>query len=257
MKVVILCGGQGTRLREETEYRPKPMVEIGGIPLLLHIMKMYSDQGHNEFILCLGYKGEQIRDFFLNKHNNLTDVEIKIGKEKTEVKSFKNYMENWKITLANTGLNAQTGARIKKIQKYIDDEDFLVTYGDGVSDVDINKIIELHKKEGNFVTLTGVHPRSKYGTMELKGNKIVKFMEKPVLKEYVNGGFYVFNKKAFDYLVKDDDCVLETYAFTKLAEVQKIGMYNHDGFWFAVDTYKEYLDLNKLWDTGKKPWWKE
>lgn len=254
MKAVILCGGEGTRLREETEFKPKPMVNIGGIPLLVHIMKIYSYYGVSDFILCLGYKGEMIKKFFLEEYNLISDFELKFRNGKSILNSFSNDIDDLNIIFANTGLKAQTGSRIKKIEKYIDEDDFYVTYGDGVSDININELYDFYKKEGKSVVLTGVHPRSKYGSMEFEGNTVTKFVEKPILKDYINGGFYVFNKKIFDYLSSDDNCVLETSAFTKLADEKDIAVYRHNGFWFSVDTYKEYLSLNEMYDKGIRPW---
>ena len=257
MKVVILCGGEGTRLREETEYKPKPMVTVGGIPLLIHIMKYYSNYGYKDFVLCLGYKGEMIREFFLDEFNSANDVILQVKDGQRKVSASKNYMKDWNIIFANTGLKAQTGARVKKIEKYIDTDDFFVTYGDGVSNVNLPAELELHKKTKAVVTLTGVHPRSKYGSMEIDGNIVTNFVEKPVLKDYINGGFYIFNKKIFEHLKNDDSCVLETSAFVDLAKKKKIAIYKHEDFWFSVDTYKEYLDINTMWDKGTRPWWKE
>jgi len=232
-KVVILCGGKGTRLHEETEFRPKPLVPIGDVPILVHIMNSYSYHGYNDFVLCLGYKGELIAEFF----------------SKSEIN------EKWNITFAYTGLETQTGARIKRIEKYIDSDFFLATYGDGISDVNISNLVDFHKKQNTIGVITAVHPHSKYGLMKEGENSIIEeFVEKPVLYDYINGGFFTFKKDVFDYLSEDEDCILEREPFTKLVSEKQLSMFKHEGFWHCMDTYKDYLDLNKMWDSGNVPW---
>ena len=249
-KVVILCGGIGTRLKEETEFKPKPLVEIGGLPILWHIMKHYSHYGYNDFILCLGYKGEMIKEYFLNYESMKSDFTLNLGRKGRMVHT--QTQEDWNITFAETGDETQTGGRIKKIEKYIDGEFFLVTYGDGVSDIDINKLVEFHKEKGKIGTITGVHPWSKYGTVHIDENNIItEFREKPILKDIINGGFFVFNRKIFDYLT--EDCMLEKEPFNKLASEKQLALFKYEGFWHCMDTYKDSLDLNKMWEKGA-PW---
>src|SRR3989338_63301 len=257
-KVVILCGGMGTRLREETELRPKPMVEINEKPILWHIMKHYAYHGYNDFILCSGYKGEMIKEYFLNykwKSNNFT-LHMKTGE--LDRKNHKNDIEDWHITFVDTGKETPTGGRIKKIEKYINEDNFLATYGDGVSDVDIKKVVKFHQDNGKIATITGLHPWSKYGTVHIDSNShVVRFVEKPVLKDLINGGFFVFKKDIFKYL--DEDSLLEKEPFENLAKDGEIALYRHDGFWHCMDTYKDVLDLNKMCEGKDPPWkvWKE
>ncbi|MBU1165650.1 NTP transferase domain-containing protein [Candidatus Micrarchaeota archaeon] len=250
--VVILCGGKGTRLREETGTKPKPMVTIGDMPILWHIMKIYSHYGFNDFVLCLGYKGEVIKDFFL--HRNDFSLNTRTG-EKTIYEYKDKDMQDWNITFAETGENAMTGARIKKAERYVDTDSFFATYGDAVCDVDIGKLASFHKKQNTVATLTAVHPHSKWGLVKSGDNGMIeKFVEKPVLYDFVNGGFFAFQKKLFDYLDTTDNCILEANPFSKLVLDKQFSMYKHEGFWHSMDTYKDYLDLDKLWNSGKVPW---
>jgi len=255
MKVVILCGGEGARLREETEYKPKPMVTIGGLPILWHIMKIYSHYGFNEFILCLGYKGDMVKDFFLRRELMANDFTIKTSDRTHDVIHRDKSADDWTITFAETGLRSNTGARMKRIEKYIDSDDFLATYGDGLANVDIPQEVAFHRKKGKVVTLMGAHPHSKFGLVRSDSDGTVRaFMEKPRLDDYVNGGYYVLNREIFDMLDADESCVLEGKVFEKLASEGKMAMYCHDDFWHAMDTYKDYLDLNKMWDSGNRLW---
>ncbi|MFQ5405845.1 MAG: glucose-1-phosphate cytidylyltransferase [Candidatus Micrarchaeia archaeon] len=256
MKVVILCGGQGTRLREETEFKPKPMVTIGSMPILYHIMKRYASYGFDEFVLCLGYKGEQIKDYFLNYQFMNNDFTMNLNQRKNEIVHKNARADNWSITFADTGLNACTGARVKKIEKYLDgSEDFFVTYGDGLSDVNIDALLKFHKKQGTIATLTAAHPHSRWGRIrENEEGKIVEFVEKPVLFDYINGGFFVFKQALFDYLSEEDGCVLESEPFEKLVSAGQFSCYKHDGFWHAMDTFKDALELNRIWNSGNVPW---
>lgn len=259
-KVVILCGGEGTRLREETEYKPKPMVTIGALPILWHIMKIYSHYGFSDFILCLGYKGEMIKQFFLQHELMRNDFTMRLDNSAQNRVHRASEAEGWSITFADTGLKSQTGSRAKRIERYIDSDDFLLTYGDGVSNIDIPAAFSLHKKLGKTATISGVHPHSKVGLVKADAQGIVQnFMEKPVLNDYVNGGFMCFSKRIFDYLEEDESCVLETGPFSSLVEKGEMAMYRHEGFWHCMDTYKDYLDLNRMWDIGKRPWkvWKD
>lgn len=254
-KVVILCGGEGTRLREETEYRPKPMVTVGGLPILWHIMKIYSSQGFNDFVLCLGYRGEAIKQFFLSHEMMHNDFTINLGRRGEDRVHRSGKAEDWTITFADTGLKSGTGSRIKRVEKYIGSDRFLCTYGDAVADIDIRKEMDFHCKQGRAATLAGVHPHSKFGLIkEGKGGLVTGFVEKPVLYDYVNGGFYVFGKEVFDYLDAGESCALETKPFSRLVEKKQMSVYKHDGFWHSMDTYKDFLDLNRMWDGGKRPW---
>ncbi|WP_321419182.1 glucose-1-phosphate cytidylyltransferase [uncultured Methanomethylovorans sp.] len=254
MKVVILCGGMGTRLREETEYKPKPMVEIGGHPILWHIMKTYSFYGFTDFVLCLGYKGDVIKDYFYNykmRNNdfsiNLTTGDITLHDSKEE--------NNWNVTLANTGLTSMTGARIKRVQKYIEDDTFMVTYGDGVTDLNISKLLEYHQKHGKVGTVTGVHPPSRYGELRLEGDCVTCFDEKPETGVApISGGYFVFNKEIFDYLDENESCVLEKSPLSNLAKDGQLKVYHHKGFWQCMDTYRDNLFLNDLWKSNMAPW---
>lgn len=258
MKIVILCGGTGTRLKEETEFKPKPMVYVGNKPIIWHIMKHFSHFGYNEFVLALGYKAEYIKEFFLNQKAFTNDFSLDTSTFKTKyyLKN-KTELDNFQITFVDTGLDSLIGERLLRCKEYLkDDEDFIVTYGDSVSDVDISKLIKFHKKQQTIGTITGVHPRSKYGLVKiLDRNKVEKFEEKPVLSDWVNGGYMVFNKKIFSYLRSDE---MEIAALKKLIRKKQLSIYKHNSFWFAVDTYKELEDLNKIWQTKNPPWklWK-
>lgn len=252
MKTIILCGGFGTRLKEETEFKPKPLVSIGGKPILWHIMKIYAHYGYNEFILTLGYKGEMIKEYFL-KHKQLSQ-DFSLDLETQKIDFLDNQLkEDWKIIFADTGLETLTAGRIYKVKQYLEREDrFMVTYGDGLADIDILKLVAFHQKAGKIATITGVHPSSRYGLVETNTDRLITaFRQKPRLKEYVNVGFMVFDKKIFDYL--DQDRTIED-AFLALAKDKQIVMYKHGGFFHAMDTYRDYEDLNKMWNEGKHPW---
>jgi len=249
MKTIILCGGIGTRMKEETEFKPKPMVLIGGKPILWHIMKIYAHYGFNEFILALGYKGEIIKDYFLNQKAFLSDFTLDFSKNKIQYHN--NGSDNFKITFAETGLESETGERILRVKKYITEEEFMVTYGDGVSDIDIAKVVAFHRKQKTVGTISGVHPFSKYGLIKIdhKNNLVINFEQKPLMYDYVSGGFMVFNKKAFDYFDKGP---MEN-GLIKMAQKKQLSVYKYDGFWKAMDTYREMEELNKLWQESK-PW---
>ena len=254
MKIVILCGGIGYRLKEETEFKPKPMIFIGNKPILWHIMKIYSHFGFNDFIIALGYKGNYIKDYFLNQKyfiNNFT-LNTKNGYAKL-YKDEKNE-DDFKITFVDTGQETLPGERILKIKNFIPDtdEDFMVTYGDGVSDINIKDLAKFHKKHGNIGTITGVHPRSKYGLIKIDHKFIVKQLsEKPVLKEWINGGFMVFKKSFFKYLRNGE---FEHPALKRLIRDSQLSVYTHNGFWHSMDTYPDVDNLNKLWIENPK--WK-
>jgi glucose-1-phosphate cytidylyltransferase len=254
-KVVILCGGEGTRLREETEYKPKPMVSIGGLPVIWHIMKAYAHYGFSDFVLCLGYRGDMIKQFFLSHEMMHNDFTLRLSDRSKDTVHRDGDGEDWTVTFADTGLKAMTGARLKRVEKYIDGEAFFATYGDGLTDADLSAEFAFHKKHGRAATLLGVHPHSRYGLVKPgKDGLVESFSEKPVLEEYINGGFYVFGRKLFDYLDDSDGCVLETAPFMKMVGEKQVSMYRHDGFWFGMDTYKDYLEINRVWDSGKRPW---
>ena len=253
MKVVILCGGLGTRLREETEYRPKPMVPIGDRPILWHIMKYYAHFGHREFILCLGYKGSVIKDFFRNYHWNTSSVTLQLGSP-SDVRFHHSHPENdWTVTLLETGRDTQTGGRIKRAIDHVTDDTFLMTYGDGLTDVDINSTIELHKSAGGTATLTAVQPTARFGELLIQDGRVSRFHEKPTNGGFINGGYFVLNRRVADYLT-GDACVFEREPLEALAREQQLNAYSHIGYWQCMDTYREYVELNGLWDEGNPPW---
>jgi glucose-1-phosphate cytidylyltransferase len=260
MKAVILCGGQGTRLREETEFKPKPMVPIGGMPIIWHIMKIYSHYGVKDFVLCLGYKGEMIKEYFLHQELMAHDVTVNLRKGARVVHDGNREIEDWNVTLADTGLNTMTGARVKRIEKYADGDDFLLTYGDGLADIDIAKLLKHHQKIGTTATLTGATPQSRFGLIKTdERGMVTEFVEKPrMYDEMINGGFYAMKKKFFDYVDDDDSCALEKTPLATLAKEGQLCMYRHGGFWHCMDTYRDYMDLNAIWESGEVPWkvWK-
>ena len=254
MKAVILAGGFGTRISEESHLRPKPMVEIGGMPILWHIMKWYSKFGINEFIICAGYKQNMIKEFFANYYLHKADVTFDFehgGKMITHA----DHSEKWLVTVVDTGLNTMTGGRIKRMKEYIGNEAFCMTYGDGVSDVDINELIAFHKSEGHIATLTGVQPEGRFGIMDFDGTNIQSFREKSKDDTgWINGGFFVLEPKVFDYLTGGDECVFEREPLTKLAQEGQLDCYKHDGFWQCMDTLREKEKLEALWASGNAPW---
>ncbi len=247
--VVILCGGKGTRMKEETEFKPKPMVLIGGKPILWHIMKIYSHYGYNEFILALGYKGDMVKDYFLNEKAFVNDFTIDTSSH--EIKFHENRTHGFKITFADTGPESLTGERLLKVKKYIPGEEFMVTYGDGVSDINIDKLVDFHRKQKTIGTITGAHPHSKYGLIKIdrERNLIVDLDQKPTLYDYINAGFMVFNRKAFDYFTNQ---ALE-YILPRLIKENQLSVYIHEGFWKGMDTYLEAEQLNQLWEKDR-PW---
>lgn len=254
MKVVILCGGFGTRLREETEIRPKPMVEIGGMPILWHIMKTYAYYGFTDFILCLGYKGEAIKEYFYHYEIFSNDFTIELGTKNINVYP-RHAEKNWQVTLVDTGLKAMTGARVKRIEEFIDTDTFMLTYGDGVANLNIKELLKLHQNHGKIGTVTGVFPPSRYGELSISEDSVLSFKEKP--KNYVNlinGGYFVFNKDFFKYLNDDDNCVLEREPLQKLSAEGQLKVFHHDKFWQCMDTYRDYKFLNECWENGKAPW---
>ncbi len=254
MKVVILCGGRGTRLLTGTGVKPKPLFKIGSIPILVHIMNIYSKYGFNEFVLCLGFMGEAIRKYFLDYEMLSNDFTIEIGTGKIDVHR-RHLKHNWKITMVDTGRDAMTGARVKRIEKYIDGDRFMLTYGDGVTDLNIAETLKFHESHGKIGTLTGVSPPSRYGELLLRGDKVLSFNEKPQIEgDSINGGYFIFEKAFFDYLDDDDGCVLEREPLEKLAAADSLRVFKHDGFWQCMDTPRDYKFLNELYVRGNVPW---
>lgn len=255
MQTIILCGGLGTRLREETEFRPKPMVEIGGKPILWHIMKIYSHYGIKDFVLSLGYKGEMIKEYFYNYEILTNDFTIELGNKINIEMHSNNEEKDWRITLADTGDKALKGARLKRVQQYVNDDTFMLTYGDGVAEVDINALLAFHKKHGKLATVTGINPAARFGELKIKGNQVESFSEKPRDGEgLINGGFFVFNKGIFDYLSADENCDLEIGPLEKIAGEGQLMVYKHRGFWACMDTIRDMEYLNKLWVEGNAEW---
>jgi len=250
-KCVILAGGLGTRLAEETDLKPKPMVEIGGHPIIWHIMKLYSHYGINEFIICLGYKGYVLKEYFLNYYERLSDITIDLSNNTTEI--HKNRSEPWKITLVDTGSSTMTGGRLKRVAKYLDDDDFCFTYGDGLSNVNLPSLIASHKKEGCLATVTAVQPPGRFGVLELNGNRVLAFKEKPKGdNSWINGGFFILSPKVLDY-IQDDSTIWENKPMEQLAHNKELNVFFHDGFWQPMDTLREKILLEKLWREGA-PW---
>ncbi len=254
MKVVILCGGQGTRLREETEYRPKPLVEVGGKPILWHIMKTYAHYGFREFVLCLGYRGNMIKDYFLNYEAMNNDFTISLGKESRISFNGLHQEQDFQVTLADTGQETMTGGRIGRIEQYVDGDTFMVTYGDGLADINVADLLAFHKNHGKLATVTTVRPISRFGILDTTDNgKVLAFNEKPQLDGWASAGYLVFDHKLFSYL-DGDDCILERAPLERLAAEGQLMAYRHEGFFFAMDTYREYVFLNELWQSGNAPW---
>jgi len=250
--VVILCGGLGTRLREETEYKPKPMVEIGGKPIVWHIMKIYSHYGFTEFILCLGYKGSVIKEYFFSYEMLCNDCTVQLGRESRIAYRSNHQEQDFKVTLVDTGLQTMTGGRIKRIEPFIATDTFMVTYGDGLADIDIGALLDFHRSHGRAATLTATRPPSRFGILDVADDGRVNRFREKVEREWINGGFFVFNRRVFDYL--DSDCILEQSPMERLAGEGQLMAYRHDGFWIGMDTYREYEMLNRMWDGGKAPW---
>ena len=253
MKVAILAGGFGTRLREETEYRPKPMVEIGGRPILWHIMKIYAAYGFTEFVICLGYKGDVIRDYFLGYETRNRDFTVTLGCGTMET-HHRHSEDGWRVTLAETGEKTMTGGRIKRIGRYLGGEPFMVTYGDGVANIDIHRLVALHTRHGKLATVTAVRPSSRYGELSVENGMVRVFQEKPqVHGGWINGGFFLFEPRVLD-LIEGDDDTLESGLLVKLADAGELAVYQHEGFWQCMDTYRETELLNQLWRTDRAEW---
>lgn len=252
MKVVILAGGLGTRLAEETEFRPKPMVEIGGKPILWHIMKIYMTHGISDFIICLGYKGYIIKEYFVNYAMHMSDLTI--NPHAGGIVTHQNYSEPWRITLVNTGDGTMTGGRLKRVLDYIEDDEFCFTYGDGLSSVNISDLLSFHRSHGRLATLTAVQPPGRFGSLGLDGSRITSFLEKPDGDgAWVNGGFFVLNRKVID-LIAGDDTIWEQEPLQTLASRNELMAYFHKGFWQPMDTLRDKVYLERLWNQGKAPW---
>lgn len=253
MKTVILAGGYGTRISEESDIRPKPMVEIGGKPILWHIMKTYSHYGYNDFVILLGYKAYVIKEYFANYFLHNCDVEIDTAENKISI--LNNRSEKWKITLIDTGLNTMTGGRLKRAEQYIKDEPFFLTYGDGVSNVNINSLLQFHKNHKGLLTLTSIQPEGRFGVVEIQPDqRVSKFHEKPKGEgAWINGGFFVCDPKILDF-IKDDSTVFEKAPLEKIAEKNQLFSYKHEGFWKCLDTLRDKSQLNELWQSGNAPW---
>jgi glucose-1-phosphate cytidylyltransferase len=252
MKAVILAGGTGSRLSEETSLRPKPMLEIGGRPILWHIMKLYAAHGVNDFIICCGYKGYVVKEYFANYFLHMSDVTFDIEHNQMEV--HQRFAEPWRVTLVDTGIATLTGGRLKRVKRYLSDEDFCLTYGDGVADVDISKLVEFHKKEGKLATVTAVQPPGRFGVLELEGNLIRRFQEKPSgAGSWISAGFFVLSPKVVDY-IEGDATPWEKEPMERLAREGELNAFCHDGFWQSMDTLRDRQYLESLWQSGKAPW---
>lgn len=257
LPVVILCGGLGTRLREETEFKPKPMVAVGHRPLLWHLMTHYARFGSRHFILCLGYKGEVIKDYFYRYEAMNSDFTVELAQRKVEFHASK--AEDWRVTLADTGETAMTGARVKRVARYLDGGTFAVTYGDGLSDVDIDALLAFHRGHGKLATVLAVHPPARFGELAIGGDRVAAFLEKPLPGDrpeggYINGGFFLFEPGVLDYLDDDPACILESGPLQRLAADGQLMAYRHPGFWQCMDTLRDVKLLNDLWEAGEAPW---
>ncbi len=253
--VVILCGGLGTRMREETEFRPKPMVEIGGLPLLWHIMKGYGEHGLNEFVCCLGYRGDMIKRWFLDYRAMGSDMTVDTGSG--TVSYSRRNLEDWRVTLVDTGAETMTGGRIKRVAAHVRDSGsdiFLCTYGDGVADVDIGRLVAFHRSHGALATVTGVHPPARFGELQGDGTRVDRFAEKPTGEGLISGGFFVFDVRMLDRLPDDPACVLEREPLELLAADGQLHVYRHDGFWQCADTVRDVELLRSLWERNAAPW---
>ena len=250
---MLLAGGLGTRLREETAFLPKPMVPIGGKPIIWHIMKNYAHFGFKKFIVCTGYKGEILRQYFKDFQTMNLDFTIKIQNESQLISHGKLDEEDWEVTVADTGADTMTGGRLLKIQKYVGDSTFFCTYGDGLASVDLKKLLDFHKSHGKIATLTTVQPQSRFGILDLdEGSKVLRFKEKPLVQSWINAGFFVFEPEIFGYL--DSNSVLESGPLNKLAEEGELMAFKHEGFWQPMDTYRESQALNEMWQSEVIPW---
>lgn len=254
MKAVIFCGGLGTRLREETEFKPKPMVEIGGRPILWHIMKNYASQGVADFVLALGYKGEAIRDYFLHYEVRNRDLTVTLGRREIEIHGDSHAEDGWRVTLAETGSDTLTGGRLKRLTSYLAGETFMATYGDGVANINVPALLDYHRKMGKLGTVTAVRPSSRFGELGISNGMVSVFKEKPQVNEgWINGGFFVFEPAVLD-LIRGDTETLEQGLLVQLADQGQLAVYQHDGFWQCMDTFREMELLNEMWRSGNAPW---
>lgn len=256
IKVVILCGGRGIRFNEATELTPKPLIEIGERPILWHIMKTYAHYGYEDFVLCLGYKGEMIKKYFCDYHLSNSDFTLQLcDVTKTRIHTTPEEL-NWRVTLTETGLNAMTGARIKRIQKYVDSELLMLTYGDAVANLNIQYLIDFHRSHGKIGTVTAVHPLSRFGELRIeKDGTVGEFREKPLTQgDFINGGFFVFDRRIFDYVADDDNCVFERGPLEQLARDGQLTAYVHEGYWQCMDTYRDWQALSREWESDNPPW---
>ena len=254
MKAVLLAGGLGTRMREETEFRPKPMVEIGGKPVLWHLMKFFSASGITDFVVCAGYKCEQIKEYFLNYDSHNKDFTITLGKSSELVFHDDHHENDWRVTVADTGLDTLTAGRVAQIERYVKGERFIVTYGDGLADLNVSKLLAFHEEHGRKATITTVRPLSRFGLVDVEEFLVTRFREKPQMDDWVSAGFFVFEPSVFDYLRDGDDVMLEHEPLARLAAEGELAAYRHDGFWQPMDTYRESVLLNEMWDRGTAPW---
>ncbi|MGH0883471.1 sugar phosphate nucleotidyltransferase [Bacillus paranthracis] len=246
MQVVILCGGKGLRMNGLSKSIPKSLAQIQNKPIIWHIMNLYSKYSHTDFLLPLGYQGDQIKEYFLEYHWKSKNFKINLESNQLDVL---NACENWNVTCIETGKNTMTGARLKKLEPYIQDDLFMITYGDGLADININELVEFHIRTGKTMTLTGILPKNQYGVLKSSNNIITEFAEKPTVSNRINGGFFVCNRDIFNYLDESEDCVLEELPFKRLVEDQELAVYHHDGKWISIDTYKDLEIANTLWNT--------
>ncbi|MGE0547029.1 MAG: glucose-1-phosphate cytidylyltransferase [Kofleriaceae bacterium] len=256
MPVVILCGGQGTRLREATETRPKPMVEIGGRPLLWHLMSFYAGYGYKDFVLCLGYMGDVIKRYFLDFAAMSSDFTIDLsGPDRLEL--HQGGGRDWRVTCVDTGAHAMTGARLARVARYLRGDQFMLTYGDGLSDVDVPRLVAFHRAHGKLATVTGVRPPGRFGELTIDGAAVKSFVEKPAARDahgVINGGFFVLDRKVLDYVTDDDACMFEREPLEHLARDGQLMVHHHHGFWQCMDTYRDLMALEQVWTTGRVPW---
>jgi glucose-1-phosphate cytidylyltransferase len=255
VQVVILCGGLGTRIREVDADLPKPMIPIGGRPILWHIMKGYAQHGYNDFVLCLGYKSWAIKRFFVDYHLSQSDFTVDLSQQGNVEIYGSSSQEDWRVTLVETGLNSMTGCRVKRIEKYITGEHFMLTYGDGVADVDVPALVDFHLSHDRTGTVTAVQPPGRFGEIELRGTEVVQFAEKPAQTQgSINGGFFVFHRNIFNWLTDDPNVMLEHEPLTRLAQAGELSAFRHEGFWHPMDNSRDYKHLNELWDSHQAPW---
>ena len=253
MKAVLLAGGLGTRMREETEFRPKPMVEVGGRPVLWHIMKVLGAQGITDFVICAGYKSEYIKNYFYNYGASNLDFTVRLGDQSSTVFHGSHDEFDWTVTVADTGATTMTGGRIKKVEKYLDGEPFLATYGDGIADINLSGLMDFHASHGKTATMTTTQPSSRFGVVDINSAGLVEqFREKPKVNDWINIGYFLFQPEIFSYL--NDNSVLEEEPLRELANLNQLGAYKHSGFWQPMDTFRESQLLNSLWNSGNAPW---